>query len=104
MLNKLNRHTVTGNIQLNYDIVKGLNLMVRGSMDMSYEDRSEQRPMDTQKFKYGMYRTTKIFAQEMQGDFLLKYEKNSLRSSYPLPWEEVRCTTVTGVRTTGPTR
>ena len=31
--------------------------------------------MDTQKFKYGMYRTTKIFAQEMQGDFLLKYEK-----------------------------
>ena len=75
MLNKLNRHTVTGNIQMNYDIIKGLNLMVRGSMDMSYEDRSEQRPMDTQKFKYGMYRTTKIFTQEITGDFLLKYEK-----------------------------
>lgn len=75
MLNKLNRHTVTGNVQMNYDIIKGLNLMVRGSMDMSYEDRSEQRPMDTQKFKYGMYRTTKIFAQEITGDFLLKYEK-----------------------------
>lgn len=75
MLNKLNRHTVTGNVQMNYDIIKGLNLMVRGSMDMSYEDRSEQRPMDTQKFKYGMYRTTKIFTQEITGDFLLKYEK-----------------------------
>lgn len=44
MLNKLNRHTVTGNVQMNYDIIKGLNLMVRGSMDMSYEDRSEQLP------------------------------------------------------------
>lgn len=75
MLNKLDRHTVTGNVQMNYDIIKGLNLMVRGSMDMSYEDRSEQRPMDTQKFKYGMYRTTKIFTQEITGDFLLKYEK-----------------------------
>ena len=75
MLNKLDRHTVTGNVQMNYDIIKGLNLMIRGSMDMSYEDRSEQRPMDTQKFKYGMYRTTKIFAQEITGDFLLKYEK-----------------------------
>ena len=31
MLNKLNRHTVTGNVQMNYDIIKGLNLMVRGS-------------------------------------------------------------------------
>ncbi|OUN58464.1 SusC/RagA family TonB-linked outer membrane protein [Alistipes sp. An66] len=75
MLNKLDRHTVTGNVQMNYNIIKGLSLMLRGSMDMSYEDRSEQRPMDTNKFKYGMYRTTKIFAQELTGDFLLKYEK-----------------------------
>lgn len=75
MLNKLDRHTVTGSLQVSYDILKNLNVMVRGSMDMSYEDRSEQRPMDTQKFKYGMYRTTKIFSQEMQGDFLIKYDK-----------------------------
>lgn len=76
MLNKLDRHTITGNVQLDYDIWRGLSLMVRGSIDMSYEDRSEQRPMDTNKFKYGMYRTTKIFSYELQGDFLLKYDAN----------------------------
>lgn len=75
MLNKLDRHTVTGNIQISYNITDNFSLMLRGMMDMSYEDRSEQRPMDTQKFKYGMYRTTKIFSQEIEGDFLLKYHR-----------------------------
>ncbi len=73
MLNKLNRNSVTGNIQAAYDFTKDLSLMIRTSMDLSYENRSEQRPMDTQKFTYGMYRTMNVFAQEINSDFLLKY-------------------------------
>jgi len=75
MLNKLNRNTVTGNIQASYQFTKDLSLMVRTSMDLSYENRSEQRPMDTQKFAYGMFRKMSVFAQEMNSDFLLKYDK-----------------------------
>ncbi|WP_233164609.1 SusC/RagA family TonB-linked outer membrane protein [Pedobacter sp. ASV28] len=75
MLNKLNRNTVTGNIQAAYQFTKDLSLMVRTSMDLSYENRSEQRPMDTQKFTYGMFRKMSVFAQEMNSDFLLKYDK-----------------------------
>lgn len=73
MLNKLNRNSITGNIQASYNFTKDLNLMVRTSMDFSYENRSEQRPMDTQKFAYGMFRTMNVFAQEINSDFLLKY-------------------------------
>lgn len=74
MLNKLNRNTVTGNIQATYQFNKNLSLMVRTAMDFSYENRSEQRPMDTQKFTYGMFRKMSVFAQEMNSDFLLKYD------------------------------
>lgn len=75
MLNKMNRNTVTGNIQASYQFTKDLSLMVRTSMDLSYENRSEQRPMDTQKFTNGMFRKMSVFAQEMNSDFLLKYDK-----------------------------
>lgn len=73
MLNKLNRNSLTGNVQATYDFTKDLSLMVRTSMDLSHESRSEQRPMDTQKFPQGMYRTMNIFAQEVNSEFLLKY-------------------------------
>ncbi|TZF81124.1 SusC/RagA family TonB-linked outer membrane protein [Pedobacter sp. BS3] len=75
MLNKLNRNSLTGNIQANYNFTKNLSLMVRTSMDFSYDNRSEQRPMDTQKFTYGMFRTMNIFAMEANSDFLLKYNR-----------------------------
>ncbi len=80
MLNKLDRHTVTGNVQMDYQIIDGLSLMIRGTLDSSYEDRSQQRPMDTNKFRYGMYRTTKIYSQELTGDFMLQYQKQLHRN------------------------
>jgi TonB-linked SusC/RagA family outer membrane protein len=73
MLNKANRHQLTGNVQVNYAFAKGWNLMLRSALDYSYEARSQQRPKDTEKYKEGMYRTQNIFSQEVNHDFLLQY-------------------------------
>jgi len=79
MLNKSNRNTVTGYMQANYSFTDHLNLMLKGSIDMSYDSRSQQRPKDTRKYLNGMYRTQNIFNQEVNVDFLLKYKKEISR-------------------------
>ncbi|SEM15734.1 TonB-linked outer membrane protein, SusC/RagA family [bacterium A37T11] len=76
MLNKQNRNGLTGNIQATYDFNKEFSLMVRTSMDFSYERRSQQRPFDTEKYNKGMYREQSIFSQEINSDFLLRYNKD----------------------------
>ncbi|WCT10167.1 SusC/RagA family TonB-linked outer membrane protein [Mucilaginibacter jinjuensis] len=75
MPNKLNRNGLTGNIQATYNFTKDLSLMVRTALDFTYDQRSEQRPYDTEKFTKGMYRTQNIFSQEVTSDFLLRYHK-----------------------------
>jgi TonB-linked SusC/RagA family outer membrane protein len=75
MLNKSNRHQLTGNVQVNYAFAKGFNLMLRSAIDYSYEARSQQRPKDTEKYKEGMFRTQNIFSQEINNDFLLQYSR-----------------------------
>src|SRR5262249_16428021 len=45
-LNKSNRHNVTGNVMATYNFTKELSLQVRTSIDLSYEERSQQRPYD----------------------------------------------------------
>lgn len=75
-LNKSTRDGATGNISANYKFSKDLSLQVRTSVDMSYEQRSQQRPYDAgSKFTKGSYRTQNIFSQEVSADFLLKYTK-----------------------------
>ncbi|MFB9863613.1 SusC/RagA family TonB-linked outer membrane protein [Rufibacter immobilis] len=73
MLNKSNRNELVGNVTATYNFTKDLSLMVRSSMNLSHEARSQQRPKDTEKYKDGMYRTQNIFSQEMNSDFLLRY-------------------------------
>lgn len=76
MLNKTNRNGVIGNISATYNFTKDLTLMLRSSIDFSNEMRSQQRPFGTQKYVEGMYRTQDIFSQEINSDFLLRYNKN----------------------------
>lgn len=75
MLNKQNRNSLTGNIAATYDITKDLSLMIRTSMDLANDARSQQRPFDTDKFRKGMYRTQDIVSREINSDFLLRYKK-----------------------------
>jgi TonB-linked SusC/RagA family outer membrane protein len=78
MLNKSNRNNVVGNVSATYNFLKNLSLMVRTSMDLSYEARSQQRPFNTNKYATGMYRTQNIFNQEINSDFLLRYNSKFL--------------------------
>jgi TonB-linked SusC/RagA family outer membrane protein len=75
-INRSNRHGLTGNVQATYNFTKDLNLMVRTSLDMSYEERAQERPYDAgTKFMKGSFRTQNIFSQEFTTDFLLKYSR-----------------------------
>jgi len=76
MLNKSNRHGVIGNITATYNITDELSVMVRSALDYASEARSQQRPMGTQKFAEGMFRTQNIFTQEINSDFLVRYNKD----------------------------
>ncbi len=75
MLNKSNRNGITGNVQATYNFTKELSVMLRTSLDFAQDQRSQQRPYDTEKFNKGMYRTQNIFSQEVTSDFLLRYNK-----------------------------
>jgi TonB-linked SusC/RagA family outer membrane protein len=75
MLNKQNRNSLTGNIAATYSVTKNLSLMIRTSMDLANDARSQQRPFDTEKFRKGMYRTQDITSREINSDFLAKYNK-----------------------------
>ena len=75
MLNGARRNVVTGNVSATYKFSDALSLMIRTSVDMSNEQRSQQRPFDTEKFNKGMFRSQSIYSQELNSDFLLKYTK-----------------------------
>ena len=96
-INRSNRHGITGNVSATYNFTKDLSLMVRTALDMSYEQRAQERPYDAgSKFQKGSFRTQNIFSQEFNTDFLLKYGRklnkdfdfsvsvggSSLRNSY----------------------
>jgi TonB-linked SusC/RagA family outer membrane protein len=75
MLNKSNRHGMIGNISATYNFTPELTLMVRSALDLASEARTQQRPMGTQKFAEGMFRSQNIFTQEINNDFLFGYKK-----------------------------
>ena len=75
-INRANRNMMTGNIQATYNFTNNLSLLVRTTMDMSFDERAQERPYDAgSKFPKGSYRTQNIFSQEMGADFLLRYAK-----------------------------
>jgi len=75
-INKMKRNSVTGNVQATYEIVKGLSLQLRTSVDMGYDQREQDRPYDAgSKLVKGSYRYQNIYSQEITSDFLLRYNK-----------------------------
>ncbi|MGV3529638.1 MAG: SusC/RagA family TonB-linked outer membrane protein [Flavisolibacter sp.] len=75
-INRSNRNVITGNIQATYNFTKELSLQLRTSMDLSYEERAQERPFDAgSKMQKGSFRTQDLFSQEKSSDFLLRYGK-----------------------------
>lgn len=75
-INSNNRHTITGNAQATYQFTKEFSAMARASIDLSTENRFQNRPYDAgSAFPEGSHRTQDIFSKESAADFLLKYAK-----------------------------
>lgn len=74
-INGSNRHGVTGNAQVSYQLTKELGLQVRASLDRTNDDRWQHRPWTAYRLPMGAYRTQDIISQEVTADFLLKYDK-----------------------------
>jgi len=73
-LSKMNKHGIVGNLSVNYEINKKLDLMVRTGVDMSFEFRSQQRPYSQTKFPKGSYREQNVFNYEINTDALLSFK------------------------------
>ena len=75
MLNTSNRNGLIGNISATYNITKDLSVMVRTALDYASEYRTQRRPFGVNKFAEGMFRTQNIFTQEINSDFMIRYNK-----------------------------
>lgn len=75
-LNTLVRNRIYGNVSLNAHLLPGLDLMLRGGMDMNNDFRTQRKPKMTADFAEGMYREQTIREYEFNIDFLLKYNKS----------------------------
>jgi len=73
-LNKINKNGLVGTVSVNYEFSKKLELMLRTSLDMSNEFRSEQRPYSITKYPKGSYREQNVFSYESNSDVLLTYK------------------------------
>jgi len=75
-INRSKRNGLTGNVQATYSFNKALSLQLRTSLDLSYEERAQERPFDAgAKYPKGSFRTQNINSQEASTDFLLRYAK-----------------------------
>lgn len=76
MINSQRKNHLIGNLQADYKFNDEFNLMVRGGIDFSYDQRKQSRPFDTYKYAFGYYREQGIYAQEVNAEFLATYRNN----------------------------
>ena len=72
-INNQLRDRVYGNVTLKADIAKGLDLTVRGGLDITSDFRTQRQATSTQAKPNGWYREQDIDSKQFSGDFLLKY-------------------------------
>ena len=74
--NGFNKDRLFGNINVKYDILDNLSIMVRTGTDVFNDLREGRRAWSTQRFPLGQYREDRIYFQERNTDFLLNYNGN----------------------------
>ena len=72
-INNQKRDRIYGNVTIKADIVKGLDLTVRGGLDITSDFRTQRQATSTQAKPNGWYREQDIDSKQYSGDFLLKY-------------------------------
>ncbi len=73
-VNTQNRNRVYGNLKFDFNIYKGLTLMVRAGIDTNQDFRTQRNATSTQANPEGWYREQSIGSVQFTGDFLLKYD------------------------------
>ena len=72
-INNQKRDRIYGNVTMKADIMKGLDLTVRGGLDVTSDFRTQRQATSTQAKPKGWYREQDIDSKQYSGDFLLKY-------------------------------
>lgn len=78
-INNQKRDRIYGNVLMKADIVKGLDLTVRGGVDMTSDFRTQRQATSTQAKPNGWYREQDINSKQYSGDFLFKYNTQFAR-------------------------
>jgi len=73
-INNQKRDRIYGNVTMKADIAKGLDLTVRGGLDVTSDFRTQRQATSTQAKPNGWYREQDVDSKQYSGDFLLKYE------------------------------
>lgn len=75
-LNSIDRDRIYGNVNVTFDIYKGLKLMLRSGLDSSRDLTKRQKPKGSLSAVNGYYREQTINDMEMNHDFLFSYERD----------------------------
>lgn len=73
--NAFDKDRVFGNLRLDINLTDDLSLMLRSGTDFSSELRRGRRAFSSQRFASGQYREDYLYAEELNHDFLLTYDK-----------------------------
>ena len=74
-INNQLKDRVYGNVAFKADIAEGLDLTVRGGLDITNDFRTQRQATSTQARPNGWYREQRIGNKQYTGDFLLKYTR-----------------------------
>lgn len=80
MTNAVNNKNFVGNLAATYQLSKKMDLMVRSGMDMTAEQRRQERPFSTANFLKGYFKQQNINDFEVNSDFLLTYKDKFSRN------------------------
>lgn len=75
-LNTIDRDRVYGNVNVTFNLYKGLKLMLRTGLDSARDFTKRQKPKGSISAVNGYYREQKIDDLEMNNDFLFTYDKD----------------------------
>ncbi|MBC7888903.1 MAG: SusC/RagA family TonB-linked outer membrane protein [Ferruginibacter sp.] len=73
MTNSVNNNNISGNLAATYQVSKKFDLMVRSGIDMTAEQRRQQRPFTTANYLRGYFKQQNINDYEVNSDALFTY-------------------------------
>ena len=74
-VNTQDKYRIYGNVKLDFDLFKGLTLMLRGGLDVSDDFRTSRCAKSSYSRKDGWYREQDISTAQYSGEFLLRYNR-----------------------------